>query len=73
MKKMPDSITDGPRHPDEDAEMMTEQELKEERIEKLQAEWVEAWERDDFKRCEELNEALRDIAQTRYDAKGFWK
>ena len=35
MEKMHDSITDGPRHPDEDADMMTEKEIADELKEEL--------------------------------------
>jgi hypothetical protein len=69
-EKMPDHITDGPRHPDEDAEMLTHKE--EERIAELSKEYLEALEREDNDRLQEIREAITEITTVRLDEGGFW-
>ena len=67
---MLDSVTDGKRHPDEDTEYLTPAE--EVKLGHLTEEYVDALERDDRKRADELRDAIDEMFRPKTDEYGFW-
>lgn len=67
MNKMLDSITDGPRHPDEDAECLDGVKLQE-----LSERYIEALDNDEKEIADDLREQIKDMFGVKYDKWGFW-
>jgi hypothetical protein len=59
-----------PRHPDEDAEVLTPEE--EEKLHKLSKEYINALEFDDQERARELRAVIKDLAGLAIDKDGWW-
>ena len=58
------------RHPCEDETYLTPEE--EEELAKFTQEYLDALDKDDKERADELRTAIRDLTTFKFDEKGFW-